>query len=101
MSSHLGKGKGQGRPTGKTLMNPASQWPEPPPGLTKFKPLKKNKVQQEATELLASTWTVLPENIQNKLQALGIGPNKPEEPELTDLLKTHMAHLLRAPIPHR
>ena len=25
-----------------------------------------------------------------KLQALGIGPTKPEEPELTDMLKNHM-----------
>ena len=61
-----------------------------PPGLTKIKPLKRNKVQQEATELLATSWTTLPEETQVKLQALGIGPSKPEEPELNHLLKTHM-----------
>ena len=59
-------------------------------GLTKFKPLKRTKVQQEATELLSTTWTNIPEDIQGKLQALGIGPQKPEEPALEDLLKTHM-----------
>ena len=36
------------------------------------------------------TRSVLPEDTQAKLQALGIGPSKPDEPELTDILKTHM-----------
>ena len=44
-------------------------------------------MQQEATELLNGSWSTLPEETQIKLQALGIGP---EEPELTDILKTHM-----------
>lgn len=43
------------------------------------------------SDLLASTWDVIPESIQPKLQALGLGPQQPEEPELTDLLKTHTA----------
>ena len=47
-------------------------------------------MQQEATELLNGSWTSLPEETQVKLQALGIGPAKPEEPELTDIPKTHM-----------
>ena len=45
------------------------QWLESPPGLTKIKPLKRTKVQQEATQLL---WTTLPEDTQTKIQALGI-----------------------------
>lgn len=66
------------------------QWLESPPGLSKMKPLKRSKVQQEATELLSTSWASLPEETQTKLQAFGIGPSKPEEPELKDLLKTHM-----------
>ena len=83
-----GKGKGYGRPANKHTPQPT--WLDTPPGLTKIRPLKRTKVQQEATELLNSSWASLPEDTQNKLQALGIGPTKPEEPELTDLLKTHM-----------
>ena len=52
--------------------------------------MKRAKVQQEATELLSTSWTTLPQETQTKLQALGIGPTKPEEPELKDLLKTHL-----------
>ena len=55
-----------------------------------LKPLKKSKVQQEATELLANSWATLPEETQTRLQALGKGPSKPEEPDLKNLLKTHM-----------
>ena len=83
-----GKGKGFGRPTNKNMAN--QQWLESPPGLSKMKPLKRSKVQQEATELLSTSWASLPEETQTKLQAFGIGPSKPEEPELKDLLKTHM-----------
>ena len=83
-----GKGKGYGRPASRTTPN--QQWLDTPPGLTKFRPLKKTKMQQEATDLLTNSWSVLPEDTQAKLQALGIGPSKPEEPELTDILKTHM-----------
>lgn len=90
LGSHVGK---QGRLATKTTKAAQSTWPEAPPGLTKFKPLKRNKVQQEANDLLAPTWTIIPEDIQGKLQALSIGPAKPDEPELTDLLKTHMAVL--------
>ena len=86
--THTGKGKGYGRPANKR--NSHQQWLETPPGLTKIRPLKKTKVQQEATELLNGSWSTLPEEMQIKLQALGIGPTKPEEPELTDILKTHM-----------
>ena len=53
-------------------------------------PIKKTKVQREATDLLTTSWSALPEETQTKLQALGIGPSKPEEPELTDILKSHM-----------
>ena len=62
-----------------------------------------------AAELLTATWDVIPESIQAKLQALGLGPQPQEEPVLTDLLKTHMSALpqeaqavvtrLTAPIP--
>ena len=81
-----GKGKGYGRPANK----PRQAWIDTPPGLGKLKPLKKTKVQQEATELLSTSWSTLPEETQTRLQALGIGPTKPDEPELTDILKTHM-----------
>ena len=75
--------------------NPTNQqWS--PPGLGKFKPLKRSKMRQEATELLSNSWSVLPEDTQAKLQALGIGPSKPEEPELTDTLKTHMDRFNRS-----
>ena len=69
------------------------QWPEAPPGLPKVRPLKISKVQQEATEPLATTWTTLTEDTQNRLQAIGIGPTKPDEPELKDVLKSHMEAL--------
>ena len=85
LPSHNGKGKGYGKPSNRATSNPA--WLESPPGLTKIRPLKKTKVQQEATELLATSWTALSEETQTKLQALGIGPAKPA---LQDLLKTHM-----------
>ena len=85
-----GKGKGSGRPTSKAKQ----PWLETPPGLGRVKPLKKSRVQQqEATHLLATSWTTLPAETQNRLQALGIGPAKPEEPELTDILKSHMESL--------
>ena len=87
-----GKGKGYGKPTGK-LTKAARQWPEAPPGLPKVRPLKISKMQQEATDLLATTWTTLTEDTQTRLQALGIGPQKPEEPELKDVLKSHMESL--------
>ena len=66
---------------------------ETPPGLSKVRPMKISKVQQEATELLAAAWTTLPEDTQSKLQAIGIGPTKPEAPELKDVLKSHMEAL--------
>ena len=81
------KGKGYGRPAGKQQ---SQAWLDTPPGLGKMKPLKKSKMQQEATELLSTSWATLPEETQARLQALGIGPSKPDEPELTDVLKTHM-----------
>lgn len=89
--SHNGKGKGYGKPSNRP--NHTQTWLEAPPGLTKLRPLKKNRAQQEATELLANSWTALSEETQTKLQALGIGPAKPEEPALQDVLKTHMAAL--------
>ena len=87
-SRHNGKGKGYGRPNNRPTGT--QTWLDSPPGLTKIKPLKKSKVQQEATDLLASSWTALPEDTQTKLPALGIGPAKPKEPALQDLLNTHM-----------
>ena len=78
-----GKGKGYGRPayqaSAKNLMAGRPT-----------RPFKKTKVQREATDLLTTSWSALPEETQTKLQALGIGPSKPEEPELTDILKSHM-----------
>ena len=56
-SSRDGKGKGYGRPTTKTMAN--QQRLEAPPGLTKIKPLKRAKVQQEGTELLSTSRTTL------------------------------------------
>ena len=87
-----GKGKGYGKPSGRLSKAPRT-WPEAPPGLPKVKPLKISKVQQEATELLANTWTTLNEDTQTRLQAIGIGPTKPDEPELKDVLKSHMEAL--------
>ena len=55
------------------------------PGLAKLKPLRRPKDQQAASDLLASTWDVTPKSIRAKLQALGLGPKQPAEPELTDL----------------
>ena len=60
-----------------------------PPGLHRPRPLKQNKDQAAAAELLASTWDVIPEGIQSKLTA----PPPQEEPELTELLKSHMTAL--------
>ena len=91
-STSTGKGKGYGKPSGKAPKAPR-QWPEAPPGLSKVKPLKISKVQHQATELLATTWTTLTEDTQTKLQAIGIGPAKPDEPELKDVLKSHMEAL--------
>ena len=67
--------------------------PESPPHLPKVRPLKISKVQQEATELLSTAWTTLTEDTQAKLQANGIGPTKPEAPELKDVLKSHVEAL--------
>ena len=66
-SGGTGKGKGQGRPTKTTPPWPAT-WIDTPPGLGRMRPL-------------------------NKLQHLGIGPQKPPEPDLRETLKTHMASL--------
>ena len=90
-SASTGKGKGYGKPSNRHTRG--QQGLQPPPGLAKVRPLKISKVQQEATELLSTTWTTLTEDIQSKLQAIGIGPSKPEAPELTDVLKTHMEAL--------
>ena len=88
----LGKGKGQGRLT-KTDNSKPTPWLEAPPGLSKMKPLKKNKLQKEATELLEPVWSGMPNELQDRLQHLGIGPKKPPEPDLHEMLKTHMAAL--------
>ena len=93
-----GKGKGQGHGPGKKSYSNTA-WPrvstqdellEQPPGLHKLKPLKKNKNQQTAAELLATTWDVIPNEIQAKLAALGLGPPTPAEPGLTELLQTRL-----------
>ena len=116
-TTNNGKGKGQGH-TNKTKAYMSTTWPkktyqealiDAPPGLTKPRPLRKPKDQQQAAELLQATWDVIPDTIQTKLQALGLGPQPQEEPGLTDILKTHMASLpqevqavvtrLTAPIP--
>ena len=86
------KGKGQGRPS-KTETSRQTTWLEAPPGLGKLKPLKKNKLQKEATELLEPVWSGMSSDLQDKLQHLGIGPKKPPEPDLHEMLKTHMASL--------
>ena len=96
-----GKGKGQGHGQAKPLghgkawpkKSPGTQMLDSPPGLHRPRPLKQNKEQAAAAELLATTWEVIPEGIQTKLMALGFGPPPPEEPELTELLKTHMTAL--------
>ena len=87
-----GKGKGQGRPA-KTDMSRNTTWLDTPPGLDKLKPLKKTKIQKEATELLEPVWSAMSSELQDKLQHLGIGPKKPPEPDLHEMLKTHMASL--------
>ena len=58
--------------------------------MNQLKPLKKNKNQQSAAELLATTWDVIPNEIQGKLAALGLGPPTPAEPGLTEILQTHL-----------
>ena len=64
--------------------------------LNRFKPLKKTKNQQSAAELLATTWEVIPSEIQNKLAALGLGPPPQEEPGLAEILQTHLSALPQA-----
>ena len=91
-SPSTGKGKGYGKPNNKVPRGPQT-WLETPPGLSKVRPMKISKVQHEATELLAAAWTTLPEDTQSKLQAIGIGPTKPEAPALQDVLKTHVEAL--------
>ena len=95
-----GKGKGQGHSQqAKTLMK---GWPkksyqeallDTPPGLSRPRPLRRPKDQQQAAELLTANWESIPDTIQSKLQALGLGPQPQEEPGLTDILKTHMTSL--------
>lgn len=43
--------------------------------------------------MLSTAWTSLTEETQAKLQAIGIGPTKPDEPQLQDVLKTHTQSL--------
>ena len=93
-----GKGKGQGHGGRAPHTTRNTTWPkkaltDSPPGLSRPKPLRKPKDQQTAAELLTATWDVIPEDIQHKLQAVGLGPQPPEEPALTDILKTHMSAL--------
>lgn len=85
-------------PTTHTANQPTKPKPATSNGLNhhqafKVKPLKRSKVQQEATELLSTAWSSLSDDAQTKLQALGIGPTKPEEPELKDVLRSHMEAL--------
>lgn len=91
-STSTGKGKGYGKPSHKHQRG-QNTWLETPAGLSKVRPLKISKVQQEATDLLSTVWTTLNEDTQTKLQAIGIGPTKPDTPELKDVLKTHMEAL--------
>lgn len=70
---------------------PRRLWGEP--HLSKFKPLKRTKIQREATDLLEGSCPGTFADIQEKLQSLAIGPIKPPEPDLTEMLKTHMASL--------
>ena len=99
--SSSGKGKGQGHGQAKAFGH-GKTWPRKqaspqllntPPGLNRLWPLKQHKDQATAAELLASTWEVIPEPIQAKLTALGYGPLRQEEPELTELLKSHTTAL--------
>ena len=95
-----GKGKGQGH---SNKLNPTTKgWPrksyqealmDTPPGLNRPRPLRRPKDQQQAAELLTANWEAIPQTIQSKLQALGLGPQPQEEPGLTDILKTHMTSL--------
>lgn len=89
----IGKGKGQGRPHNKQTGTWTSRWIDTPPGLVRLKPLRKTKIQKEASDLLEAFWTGMPVDVQEKLQNLGIGPTKAPEPDLTEMLKTHMAAL--------
>ena len=98
----IGKGKGQGRPANKTYGN--GNWPssqtsdilDKPPGLHRLKPLKKSMPNPTAVELLASTWEVIPTEIQPKLQTLGFGPPPQEEPGLEEILQTNLKELPQA-----
>ena len=58
-----------------------------------MKPLKKTKIQKEASDLLETVWGGMPSDPQEKLQHLGIGPAKQPELDLAEMLKTHMAAL--------
>ena len=96
------KGQGHGN-RGKTFNN--AKWPkktyaeallDSPPGLQKLRPLKKGKNQQTAADLLATTWDVIPGEIQSKLQALEFGPPQPEEPGLAEVLQTRLNALPKA-----
>ena len=49
-----------------------------------------------AVELLASTWEVIPTEIQPKLQTLGFGPPPQEEPGLEEILQTNLKELPQA-----
>ena len=94
-----GKGQGHGQPRAAQKAQPwlrrhqAQPALDTPPGLPRLRPLKQSKEQASAVELIASTWSVIPEAIQAKLTTLGYGPPPPEEPELTELLKSHMTAL--------
>ena len=98
----IGKGKGQGRPANKTYGN--GNWPssqtsdilDKPPRLHRLKPPKKNTPNPTAVELLASTWEVIPNEIQSKLQTLGFGPPPQEEPGLEEILQTLLKELPQA-----
>ena len=99
-----GKGKGQGHGS-RSKASTKATWPQKtyaealldsPPGLQKLRPLKKGKNQQTAADLLATTWDVIPGEIQSKLQALGFGPPQPEEPGLAEVLQTHLNALPKA-----
>ena len=97
----IGKGKGQGRPTrtsgnGNWQTSQASELLDKPPGLHRLKPLKKSVPNPTAVELLASTWEVIPTDIQSKLQTLGFGPPPQEEPGLEEILQAHLKELPQA-----
>ena len=74
----------------------SSELLDKPPGLQKLKPLKKTMPTQAANELLASTWDVIPAEVQSKLQTLGFGPPPQEEPGLEAILQTHLKELPQA-----